>query len=175
MAKKQPKERPLTPKQLLFVQHYTSHGEGLFNATQAAKLAKYAGSENTLAQTGFQNLRIPKIARAIRHEINKQYSAADLSIERVLNDIEFTRQLAIKDGNHTAALRASELHGKYLRMWLERVEHIHTIEDVTTEELIQAASRLMEKIDGFNLNVGAGGNGSEEGAGADTEGNRTTH
>ncbi len=168
-------DQPLTPKQDAFVHWYTSPGDGLFNATEAAALAGYKGSRNTLSQVGRQNLRKIKIWRAIRDRINEMYSAANLTVDRVLNDIEMTRQMALADGKYSAALRASELHGKYLSMWIERIEHVHTIDDASTEDLVALAERLAGRIDGFDLNGGSGGDGSAPGADADPAGARTTH
>lgn len=53
----------LTPKQKLFVEHYCGQANG--NATEAASLAGYSGERATLATTGWENLRKPKIRRAI--------------------------------------------------------------------------------------------------------------
>lgn len=167
--------KPLTARQEAFVQHYTSPGEGLFNGTGAARLAGYKGSPNTLAHTGHENVRKPHIWSAIRSRLKEMYSAADLSVDRVLNDIEFTRQCAIRDGNWTAALRASELHGKYLTMWIERIEHVHTIEDVATNDLVDLANRLASKIDGLNFNGSAGGDEPGDGSQPGDAGARTTH
>jgi len=51
--------KPLTVKQQRFVNVYDG------NATEAARLAGYKGSENTLAQIGRDNLRKPKMAKLI--------------------------------------------------------------------------------------------------------------
>lgn len=168
-------EPELTPKQALFVRHYTTPGDTLFNGTESARQAGYKGSRNIQARQAYENLRKPKIHAAVRRILKEQFGAADLSIERVLNDIEFTRQLALRDGKYNAALKASELHGKYLRMWLDRVEHIHTIEDVTTDELVALAQRLARRIDGFDLNEHPGGNEPEALPGAGTSRNRKPH
>lgn len=167
--------RPLTPRQDAFVRYYTTPGDGLFNGTAAARLAGYKGSENTHAQTGHQNIRKPYIWSAIRARLKELYSASDLSVDRVLNDIEFTRQCAIRDGHWTAALRASELHGKYLTMWIERIEHVHTIEDVATNDLVDLANRLAERIDGLNFHGSPGGDETGDGSQPGDVGTRTTH
>lgn len=53
----------LTEKQRRFVEAYM--GQACGNATEAARLAGYSGSENTLAQAGRANLRKPHIAALI--------------------------------------------------------------------------------------------------------------
>lgn len=168
-------DKPLTTRQNAWVHHYTTPGPGLFNGTESASLAGYKGSRNVLAQVGRENLRKPHIWRAVRERINEQYSAADLTVDRVLHDIEMTRQLALQAGNHAAALRASELHGKYLTMWVERIEHVHTIDEVSTEDLVALAQRLTERVDGLDFSRSPGADGAETGADAGAPGARTTH
>ena len=53
----------LTGKQRLFVEAYVGQARG--NATEAARTAGYAGSEGTLAQVGYENLRKPEIRDAV--------------------------------------------------------------------------------------------------------------
>ncbi len=168
-------DKPLTPRQDAWVHHYTSPGPGLFNGTESASLAGYKGSRNTLAGIGRENLRKPHLWRAVRARINEMYSAANLTVDRVLNDIEMTRQMALREGKFSAALKASELHGKYLKMFIDRVEHVHTLDDVSTEDLMALATRLAGRIDGFDLNGSPGGDAAGPGADADTPGARTTH
>lgn len=54
----------LTEKQRRFVEAYM--GQACGNATEAARLAGYKGSENTLAQAGNGNLRKAQIVAAIQ-------------------------------------------------------------------------------------------------------------
>lgn len=170
-----PVTRPLTGKQEAFVRWYTTTGETLFNATRSAEKAGYKGSEGTLAQVGYENLRKPEIAKAIQAQLRRQYSAADLTIERVLRDIEMVRQLAIAEGRFQAALRASDMHGKYLKMWTQKIEHLHTIEDATTEELLVLFRQIAGNIDGFDLSELIGGDGPAPGGVPDPSRNPTTH
>lgn len=57
------KNRRLTAKQLAFVEAYMGETDG--NATEAARLAGYAGNDNTLASVGAENLRKPAILQEI--------------------------------------------------------------------------------------------------------------
>lgn len=171
-----PADRPLTPKQAAFVQHYTDAGGGvLFNATGAARKAGYNGADHTLTVVGRENLRKPYVWRAIRRELTTRYAASDLTVERVLADIEMTRQLAIQAGNLAVALKATELHGKYLTMFVERIEHVHTVEDADDAQLVELANRLMGRIDGLDIAGGTRGDGPESGADAGAAGARATH
>ena len=56
--------RSLTKKQQAFVSAYLGEAEG--NATEACRMAGYAGDAATLSVMGFDNLRNPKVAGAIR-------------------------------------------------------------------------------------------------------------
>ena len=72
----------LTPKQAGFVQHWISTR---YNGTQAARLAGYAGSDNTLAQMARQNLQLPKIQRAIAAKLAGHGGSAELVITELLD------------------------------------------------------------------------------------------
>jgi hypothetical protein len=167
--------KPLTGKQAAFVRWYTTPGETLFNGTKSAEKAGYRGDENAFAVQAYENLRKPHIAKAVQAELRRQYSGADLTIERVLRDVELVRQLAIRDGRYQAALRASDLHGKYLKMWTQKIEHLHTIEDASTEELLALLSRLVKNIDGLDIARLLAGDGPAPSGVPDPAGTSTTH
>lgn len=165
----------LTPRQNAFVFWYTTAGDTFYNATQAAKTAGYKGKDNVLAVTGWDNLRKPKIARAIRARQRELFSAADVSVDKVLMDIELVRQMAVRDGNHLAALKASELHGKHLKMFADKIEHLHTIDDVSTDALVELAQSLMGKIDGFSNALSPRRDGPSQSVDAGAARDKTTH
>lgn len=169
----------LTEKQIAFVLAYCDDAFA-FNATAAAKEAGYQASSNhAFQQIGWQNLRVPKIHAAIQKVMGTIYAAADLTIEKVLIDLEHTRQKAMQDRNWAVAAKCSELHGKYLKMFVDRVEHVRTVDDATEDELVGLLNQLTKKLDGTvtfpGSPGGAGGAGSAEGSGADREGTPTTH
>lgn len=60
-GKPDPLKKKLTDKQELFCQNYVV----LLNKTEAMRQAKYAGSDNTLAAGGYENLRKPHIAARV--------------------------------------------------------------------------------------------------------------
>jgi phage terminase small subunit len=106
----------LTPKQDRFVAEYLID----LNATQAAIRAGY--SERTARDIGCENLAKPNIAAAIAEGIAKRADKLGLTAEKVLQDIEETRKAASQDGQYASALRASELQGKHLGMFIDRRE-----------------------------------------------------
>jgi hypothetical protein len=162
-------------KQKLFVIWFTTPGDTFFNGTQSCKKAGYKGNDNTLSSQANENLRKPEIMAAVREQTRKLYSAADITADRVLSDIEMVRIMAVKEGKYHTALRASELHGKYLKLFADRVEHVHSIEDVTTQDLIEMAQQLAEKVDGLSIHSDNRGDGAGTSAATRAPGNKTTH
>ena len=59
--------RPLTKRQVAFVNAYIGEAEG--NATEACRLAGYQGDARSLAVIGFDNLRKANIAEAIQSQL----------------------------------------------------------------------------------------------------------
>ena len=170
----------LTDKQKRFVLAYCSDSF-LFNATAAAKSAGYeANSPHAFEQIGYKNLRTPKVHTAIAKVFNEVYATANLSIEKVLMDLEMTRVQSMRRGLYSVAVKCSELHGKYLKMFVDRVEHVRTVDDATEEELVRLLGDLVGKLDGdgadFLTSIGGiGGGESAQGGGADSERTPTTH
>jgi phage terminase small subunit len=58
----------LSAKQKAFINAYFV----TFNATEAARQAKYKGDDATLASVGWENLRKPEIAKAIEERLSEQ-------------------------------------------------------------------------------------------------------
>jgi phage terminase small subunit len=83
-AVKPSEEKPgadgLTTKQRLFVESYLSNG---FNATEAARMAGYKGSENTLSSVGYENLRKPEIAALVSERMNEAAMSANEVLARL--------------------------------------------------------------------------------------------
>lgn len=57
---------------------------------------------------------------------------------------------AFESGKFSAAVRCLELQGRYLKMWSDRIEHVQTIEDCSTEELVQLLREVIAN-DGLDL------------------------
>lgn len=79
----------LTVKQKLFVEHYLIERNG----TQAARLAGYAGDDNTLAQVAYENLRKPEIRTAI----DERLEPFILSANQVLAGLSGIAEVDIAD------------------------------------------------------------------------------
>jgi len=108
-------EKPLNPKQTRFVAEYLIDS----NATQAAIRAGY--SEKTAAVIGCENLTKPNIAAAIAAGTAKIADRLDITAEKVLRDIEDVRKKATEAGVYASAIRASELQGKSIGMFEDKL------------------------------------------------------
>lgn len=69
----------LSTKQKAFINHYLA----TFNATEAARRAKYKGDDATLASVGWENLRKPEIEQAIKERLSAQAMTADEVLMRL--------------------------------------------------------------------------------------------
>ena len=113
----------LTPKQARFVEEYLVD----LNATQAAIRAGY--SARTANRIGPENLSKPVIAEAIQIAQLARSERTQITVDKVLEDIELIKLNAMQqddDGkmiNRTDALKACELQGKHLKMFVDKVEH----------------------------------------------------
>ena len=157
-----PRDRPLTRKQVAFCVHYVSDAVRL-NATEAARRAGYKGNDKTLAVIGCQNLVKVKIKTEIDARLADALSGAEVSVEATLKRLTTLGNESQAAGQYAPAVRCAELHGKYLKMWTDKIEHVQDVEEISDAELV----RLMEEIaeaGGVNLNELFAKHGSGNGA-----------
>jgi phage terminase small subunit len=117
----------LTEKQRRFVEAYMGQARG--NATEAARLAGYKGSDPTLGQVGNENLKKPEIIKAIQER--RSNDPLVLTREQLQ---EFWSRVALGlelDGEDVAAMRdrlkATELLGKTQALFTDQVKHSGSI------------------------------------------------
>jgi phage terminase small subunit len=127
------KEKKLTPKQKAFAREYVKEG----NATEAAKKAGY--SKTAARQIGSENLSKPYIQEEIQEKQVILAEKAQVSAEFVINNfleiLNFNKQIeefTQGDGENVrvkkkmidaqAALKASELLGKHLGLFVEKLQ-----------------------------------------------------
>jgi hypothetical protein len=114
--------RFLTDKQAVFFKEYLID----LNATQAALRSGY--STKTARVIGSENLTKPAIKQAISLAMTERASHLKLTATKVMTDIELVRLDAIKPlnsqsmNNHSAALKASELQGRHMQLFVDKVE-----------------------------------------------------
>lgn len=147
----------LTVKQERWVQyylaeHYNPALDGkdqlctLYNQTQAAIAAGYTGGYHGAAKQGYINIRHPKIIRRLRERAKQMFGTIELTIDRVLVELEEIRVHAMQARKYGVALRAVEHKGRYLKMFVDRIEHLHTVEDASSKELTELLGALLGKI-----------------------------
>lgn len=149
----------LTLKQRLFVEAYLGEAKG--NATEAARLAGYKGSNKTLQVVGAENLSKPIISKLLTERVERAAMTADEVLDELTRiaktdwqqfvDIQTGRSgevigatLQLKD-----KLKALELLGRYHKLFTERHEHsgpgggpirTATAQELSDDELAAIAS-----------------------------------
>ena len=151
-----PEDRPLTDKQKLFVKWYVSDIVNL-NGTEAARRARYKGSDNVLAVVAHENLRKPNIRKAVDAALEQAGKDAGITVESTLRKLSQIRELAIEKGQLSPAARCTEAQGRYLKMFTDRIEHVSTIDDLSLSDLKRLLQQIQEEsgIDLAALTAGA--------------------
>ena len=129
----------LTAKRQLFVNEYVID----WNATQAAIRAGY--SPKTAQEQSSRLLSNPEVKVAIDVVRQGAVERCEVTVDKVLADLEETRKKALHAGQYSSAVRASELQGKYLKMFFDG----HTvepsgIEKMTDDELRQRMRQILD-------------------------------
>ena len=143
LTRKRQSRAHLTRKQLKFIAEYCH----LENGTEAARRAGYKGSDNVLGVQAHHNLRHPKIASAIKQELAKvAVEVTPVRVQRRLHDISLAAQDA---GQFGPAVRAEELLGRSVGMWIDRTLQLQgVLKDEHIQALLDTARRRQaEPID----------------------------
>lgn len=166
--------RKLTLKQSDFCKWYI-HPDVKGNGTEAARRAGYKGTDKVLGQVALENLKKPVILEEIerlRQEIGED---VQVSIEKVLNDLEELRVKAMDDGKYQAAVRASELQGKWLKMFTDRIEHVQSLDEISDGDLDKLLIELLGNLSGDDLNRILTEIAGQRGSGVIAPGTATAH
>lgn len=146
-------EQKLTDMQELFCREYLKD----LNATQAAVRAGY--SENSAQEQSSRLLSNAIVSDRVKELLDKRAKRIELTADKILNDIEETRircmqGVPVKDreGNETgewkfeahAALKASELQGKHLKLFTEVLKVEGKIEQDVTITRIDISERVKQ-------------------------------
>jgi len=141
---------PLTPREEVFCKAYADPESATYSrATKSAEVAGYAQPHN--AQWKLR--RRPRIVQRIA-----EYQKATMAVVgKVFSDLENQRLLALEKGDIQAANRASELQGKHLAMFTDRVvvdEMVRVEYDVRLEAEAHAIARMrLEEAGAAGLGV----------------------
>jgi hypothetical protein len=104
----------LTAKQKLFCEFYIGAANG--NATEAARLAGYQGSDETLRVTASRMLTKANISDLCKQRVNDVALNADKVLSE-LSEIALSKDEATRD-----RLTALQLLGKYHKLFSERID-----------------------------------------------------
>lgn len=110
------RKKKLTPKQERFVEEYLID----LNATQAAIRAGY--SARRAKEIGYQLLHKTTLQETIQKARQKLSERVRITQEKVLKDLETARQLAMETKKLSAAIRASELQGRHIGMFEQKIK-----------------------------------------------------
>lgn len=109
--------KKLTLKQRRFCDEYLANGG---NATEAALAAGY--SSKTAYSIGSENLNKPEIKEYLQVRGEQNAAKFEYTLREHVQDLDELADLAKRDGNLNAAIRAKELKGKVCGLYLERHE-----------------------------------------------------
>lgn len=128
----------LTGKQQLFATEYLRD----FNGTQAAIRAGY--SARTAKEQAHRLLNTPQVKQAVDAAREKVVERVEITVEKVLSDLEQARTKSIDAKQFSSAVRASELQGKYLKMFFDG----HTVDPTgiaakSKQELVDELVRIV--------------------------------
>ena len=123
----------LTRKQAAFVDHWI---DTRYNGTQAARLAGYAGDDNTLASIASQNLRKVKIQAAIQAKLSGHGASAELVIKELL-DIALHADVSL-------FFKGAELQHDQLERYGRFVKSVHKTKDGWRVEVYSRVEVLKE-------------------------------
>ncbi len=124
----------LSPRQLLFIKHYTS---GLHSAAQAARMAGYA--EAHARRSSQYILKNPKVLAAIAEARTKLVESTQYDSERAMAELDTAVTFARETKNATAMARCIELKMKLTGLLIDRVQ-VETID--LSGVLIEARRRV---------------------------------
>ena len=140
----------LTPLQSTWILHFTNadpEARTFMNATRAAEAAGYSGPYQNWCNCGYKNLSNCRVMARVDSLLASQYDPSRVTIDKVLTDLEITRLMALRDGQLSVARMCSRDQGQYLKMFVDRIEQVQTVEESTTEELAALLSSVLSKID----------------------------
>lgn len=128
----------LTLKQAAFVDAYMGVARG--NATEAARIAGYKGSDVVLASVGAENLRKPLISAAIEERRAQVASSRILSIEQIQEMLSELAQYTDKAADRISALKElAKMQGGYAPIQHEVAAKVSTTHKVDVSKLSTSA------------------------------------
>jgi len=137
--------KTLTPKQESFCVHYTTIGVETFsNGTKSAIAADY--SEKSAYSQACNLLKNPKIQQRTKELHAENMSRNNITVDKVLADLEHDKLMARKAGQYGVAKGCTELQGKYLAMFTDNTNITDTVKQRELTKKKQEESRAIAAI-----------------------------
>jgi len=133
----------LSIKQERFVKEYARNGNGV----KAAKAAGYSdkSAKSLSVQASRDLLGNPRISKAVEGELAR--IALKVTPDRVQRRLDEISHEAQADGQYGPAVRAEELLGKSIGMWVDQSVNVTVSSEHVQALLNQARQRQLEPID----------------------------
>ena len=117
----------MTPKMEAFCHEYLRNGG---HGVKAAEKAGYQGDYHTLGTRAHMLLKQDEIKEFLAGHARAACEETQLTVQKVLEDLEWAKETAklgyaTKEGiriDLTSYIKSTELQGKYLKMWVDKVE-----------------------------------------------------
>src|SRR5215470_9378473 len=138
----------LSLKQMRFVKEYAHLGNG----SEAARRAGYKPGPR-IGQIAVENLQKPAVVAALKQELAR--IDADVSPQRVKNRLHEISHAAQEAGQFGPAVRAEELLGKSIGMWIDQSLRLSgAVNDTHIQALLDLArKRRREPIDNSDSHI----------------------
>jgi hypothetical protein len=128
----------LTLKEFYFVKNYCK----TLNAAEAAFQAYDVANRNSAAVIGHKLLRKQRVRAAVFTELARISKRLEIDQDKVLGDLESQKQAAFLSGQLSVAVRATELQGRYLGMFIDKIK---AGVDEETLDMLEASKKSLAK------------------------------
>lgn len=120
-----------------------------FNGQRAATAAGFATKQ--ARRQAYTLLQRPDVKAALAYLMEQMAVISNITAEKVRVDIETTRRLALSTGQLSVAAKCSELQGRSIAMFIDKVEHNGNLEIANLSE-----SELNDRINNLITQIGIG-------------------
>jgi len=128
-----------------FCVHFTTLGAETFGRAERSAVAAGFG-EKSARNRATALLKKPEVQARIAGLHRENMSRNFLTSDKVLNDLESVRLQAVERNDLSAAIRASELQGKFLAMFVDRQELVAPERQVELDERERAECLALAAI-----------------------------
>lgn len=140
-----PEETLLKAKREAFCVAFTEIGNETFgNATKSAIAADY--SENSARTQGWRLLKNIDVKRRILELYNEKLRDNNVTQNSVLANLMHDRILARQAGQYSVAVRCTELEGKYLSMFTDRLVNVDPEKEQARRKINAEELKQLERL-----------------------------